>query len=77
MLIQVLYRDHRFDFIKTSRLNEFIESGRVSAFKRSKGWVRIGMDPVRVMRYDPSYEGRERRRLHGKNVEEEPVFHVE
>jgi hypothetical protein len=68
MLIQVLYRNHRFDFIKTSRLDEFIENGQVSAFKRSKGWVRVGMDPIRAMRYDPSYQGKERRHYRGKKT---------
>ena len=63
MLIQVLYRNHQFDFIKTSRLDEFIANGKVSAFKRRKGWVRIGVDPIRSMPHDSSYEGKERRQF--------------
>ena len=65
MLIQVLYRNHQFDFIKTSRLDEFIVSGKISAFKRRQGWVRIGMDPIRSMPGDFSsnYEGKERRQF--------------
>jgi len=61
MLIQVLYRNNHFDFIKTSRLNEFIETGKISAFKRRRGWVRIGVDPVRITAQDASYPGKERR----------------
>jgi hypothetical protein len=49
MLIRVRYRNHHFDFVKTSRLDEFIASGEISAFKRRKGWVRIGVDPIRSM----------------------------
>jgi len=59
----VLYRNHQFDFIKTSRLDEFIASGKVSAFKRRKEWVRIGVDPIRSMPHDTSYEGKERRQF--------------
>ena len=76
MLIQVLYRNHRFDFIKTSRLDEFIKSGQISAFKRRKGWVRIGVDPVRVMAHDTSYQGKERRQNRGNGVEVESVLYA-
>jgi hypothetical protein len=76
MLIHVLNQNHKFDFIKTSRLDELIESRQILAFKRRKGWVRIGMDPVRVIAYDTSYQGRERRRLQEKLVEEESVLHI-
>jgi hypothetical protein len=66
LLIQVLYRNNSFDFIKTSRLDEFIASGKVSAFKRRKGWVRIGVDPIRSIPHDTSYEGKERRQSQEK-----------
>ena len=66
MLIQILYRDHHFDFIKTSRLDEFIANGKISAFKRRKGWVRIGVDPIRSIPHDSPYEGKERRQFHEK-----------
>ena len=66
MLIQVLYRNNRFDFIKTSRLDEFIDTGKISAFKRRRGWVRVGVDPIRVTSYDASYPGRDRRQSEGQ-----------
>jgi hypothetical protein len=66
MLIQVLYRNNRFDFIKTSRLEEFIETGKISAFKRRRGWVRIGVDPIRVTVQDTSFPGRDRRQPSGE-----------
>jgi hypothetical protein len=79
MLIQVLYRNLRFDFIKTSRLEEFIKSGEVSAFKRRKEWVRVGLDPIREMTHDASYAGKERRQAQGKMAEaayrDYPVVH--
>jgi hypothetical protein len=76
MLIHVLNQNHKFDFIKTSRLDELIESRQILAFKRRRGWVRIGMDPVRVTAHDTSYQGKERRRNREKLVEDEPVLHI-
>jgi hypothetical protein len=47
MLINVMYTDHRFDMIKADRLEGFIRRGDVFKFKRSTGWVTIGIDPIR------------------------------
>lgn len=46
MLLRVMYQDHRYDFIKASRLNEFIEAGTVAMFQRVGGLVRVGIDPI-------------------------------
>jgi hypothetical protein len=63
MLIRVIYQNQRYDFVKASRLEEFIETGAVASFKRRKGWVRVGIDPIRSTITDSSYKGEERRQL--------------
>jgi len=64
MLIRVIYQNQRYDFVKASRLEELIESGAVASFKRRKGWVRVGIDPIRATMTDAfyTYEGEERRK---------------
>lgn len=47
MLIRVVYNDYKFDFIKSFRLDEFIEAGKISMFRRESGWVFVGIDPIR------------------------------
>jgi hypothetical protein len=60
MLIQVLYDDNRYDYVKGSQLDRLLEGNKVQKFKRSTGWVTVGVDPVRWRR-SPSYNGMERR----------------
>jgi len=55
MLIQVHYSDNRFDFVKDSMLHSLIESGAIERFKRSTGWVTVGLDPVRKFKRDSSH----------------------
>ena len=52
MLIQVKYPDNRYDYLKETILDLFIESNKITEFKRSTGWVRIGVDPIRKARRD-------------------------
>jgi hypothetical protein len=47
MLIQVNYPDNRFDYVKDNVLHNLIESRTISRFRRSSGWVTVGLDPVR------------------------------
>lgn len=61
MLVHVVYHDEKHDFIKDTRLNEFIEAGKIARFLRSDGWVRVGADPTRVNSPDFAYSGVERR----------------
>ncbi|WP_224982922.1 GSU3473 family protein [Geomonas agri] len=60
MLIQVSYDDNKFDYVKDYMLDQLIQSGAISSFKRRSGWVRVGIDPVRSQRCSP-YFGEERR----------------
>jgi len=55
MLIQVIYADNHHDFVKPNILDTLIESNKISKFKRSTGWVTIGMDPVRQTRRVSTY----------------------
>jgi len=65
MLIRVIYQNQRYDLVKDSRLDEFIETGAIASFQRSSGWVRIGIDPIRSTATASSYTGEERRRSQG------------
>lgn len=47
MLIQISYPDNRFDFVKENILDLLIDSKRITRFRRSSGWVTLGLDPVR------------------------------
>jgi hypothetical protein len=60
MLIQVLYEDNRYDYVKGFQLDRLLEVKKVQKFKRSSGWVTVGVDPIRWMK-SPSYDGEERR----------------
>lgn len=61
MLIQVGYDDRRYDYVKDFMLDKLIEAGTIAKFRRSSGWVRVGVDPVR-QRSSDNYDGLERRR---------------
>lgn len=61
MLIQVNYTDDRYDFVKDFMLETLIASGAIAKFRRSSGWVQVGVDPVRKSRSSYPYNGPERR----------------
>ena len=64
MLIRVMYHDEKYDLVPAARLNELIENGRIAMFQRgSSGWVRVGIDPIRSSKTEPSFDGAERRQL--------------
>ena len=50
MLIQIMHSDTRFDYVKDTMLDYLIESNKITSFKRSTGWVTIGVDPIRKQR---------------------------
>ena len=61
MLIQVNYTDDRYDFVKDFMLETLIASGAIAKFRRTTGWVQVGVDPVRKTRSSEPYSGAERR----------------
>jgi len=56
MLIHVNYPDNRFDFVKENILDNLIESKQILRFRRSSGWVTLGMDPVRASKREYTYK---------------------
>lgn len=56
--IKVVFSDDSVGYVKESQLDGLILSGKIKSFLRSNGWVRIGIDPVREIRYS----GKERRK---------------
>jgi hypothetical protein len=61
VLIRVLYKDNKYDYVQDARLDELIRAGKISQFHRSDGWVTVGHDPVRGTG-GAIYDGPERRR---------------
>jgi hypothetical protein len=65
VLIRVLYKDNKYDYVQDSRLDELIGAGKIKQFCRNDGWVTVGEDPVRGMgsiTQNVVYNGPERRR---------------
>lgn len=50
MLIQVEYDNNKFDFVKNYQLDSLLENQRIRRFKRTSGWVTVGVDPIRTKR---------------------------
>jgi len=57
--IEVVYSDDSKGVVSEYKLDELIASGKLKAFLRSNGWVRIGIDPVREKRF----HGTERKKM--------------
>jgi len=60
MMIRVVYKNGIHDTVVPEYLNFLLESDRVKMFRRSSGWVHVGVDPIRD-RGSSSYKGAERR----------------
>ncbi len=52
MLIRVQYADNSYDQVDGAKLDSLIATNSIIGFKRSNGWVRPGIDPVRTARSD-------------------------
>ena len=61
MLIRVMYDDGKFDMVKPQRLDTFLETKRLTSFKRDEGWIVIGRDTTRGNLSSQVYQGLERR----------------
>jgi hypothetical protein len=62
MLIQVMYRNKSHDYLKDFQLSRYIDSGKIVKFRRSTGWVTVGLDPIRTKK-STAYIGPERRNV--------------
>lgn len=47
MLIHVIRAGNHYDYVKDFMLDLLIASKQIVKFKRSSGWVAIGVDPIR------------------------------
>jgi hypothetical protein len=56
MLIQVNYPDNRFDYVTEKILDSLIETKKIARFRRSSGWVTLGVDPIRAAKRDYTYK---------------------
>jgi len=61
MLLQVIYTDNHYDYVKDFMLDDLIESQKIAKFRRSTGWVTIGVDQIRARNNKRTYDGIERR----------------
>jgi hypothetical protein len=61
MMIQVVYQDNRYDYVKGFVLDDLIESRQIRRFRRKDGWATIGVDPLRAPGTNHSFSGIERR----------------
>lgn len=59
--IVVRYADSSHGVVLPAMLDELIESGRISAFIRSSGWVDIANDPIRKASSQSRFKGLQRR----------------
>ena len=55
--IHVIARDGTYQYLTPPALNVLLEKNNVMKFKRSSGWVTVGIDPIR------GQDGREASRL--------------
>lgn len=56
MLIQVYYTDKRYDYVNGIILEKLLEAGEISKFRRSSGWVTVGVDPMRKTKRDHTHQ---------------------
>lgn len=47
-LIHVITRDGTYQYLTPSALDTLLERNCLMKFKRSGGWVTVGIDPIRV-----------------------------
>lgn len=59
MKLEVIRHDNSVEMVEDYFLQYMIDTGEITAFKRSSGWVIIGVDPIRTSR--TSFSGRDQR----------------
>lgn len=65
MIIRIMYKDYKYDYVNTRKLDQLIASQRIIKFVRPSEdtWVYIDRDPIRGSGQS-SYTGPERRSSH-------------
>jgi len=63
LLIRVVYPDGKYDMVNGAALDRLIEKKAIRSFRRSSGWVLLGVDPVRNPKSQVEYAGEKRRSM--------------
>ncbi len=61
MLLQVVRTGNRYDYVKDFMLDSLIESKGIVRFKRTSGWVTLGVDRIRRSKRDNAAGGSDTR----------------
>lgn len=61
MQIEIVRKDYSDEMVEDYLLGSLIDANKIIAFRRSDGWVVLGLDPVRVKH--TVYFGEERRKV--------------
>lgn len=61
MLLQVVRTGNRYDYVKDFMLDSLIESKGIVGFKRTSGWVTLGVDQIRRSKRDNAAGGSDTR----------------
>lgn len=64
MLIRIIRNNNQHDYVMDFMLDSLIDSKKIIKFKRSTGWVTIGIDPIRTNTHHSSFNGTDRRTVH-------------
>lgn len=56
--IKVIFSDDSTGIVHDSKLDSLILAGKIKAFLRSDGWVRIGTDRIREIRFHGAGRGK-------------------
>jgi len=54
MLIQVIRSNNQYDYIQDYILDSLIETRNITKFRRSTGWVTVGIHPTRKKKRETS-----------------------
>ena len=62
MLVRVLFKDGKYDFVKNDVLPKLIDNQQISRFLRSEGWVDISSQGLRRQTIDDLFWSQQDRR---------------
>lgn len=71
MLVRVLFKDGKYDFVKSDVLPKLIDNQQISRFLRSEGWVDINNQGLRRHTIDDLFWSQQERRRTPKNRSEQ------
>lgn len=60
-IIEVMFRDGTKGRLAPKVLDVLLDADKVFSFKRSSGWVTVGIDPMRARKKYSDHKGPERR----------------